>query len=41
MERGKALTVAQTKPQDDIRQIAIARSNELKNCLQQSLIKRW
>ena len=30
MERGKALTVAQTKPQDEIRQIAIARSNELK-----------
>ena len=30
MERGRALTVAQTKPQDEIRQIAIARSNELK-----------
>jgi len=30
IERGKALTVAQTKPQDEIRQIAIARSNELK-----------
>ena len=30
IERGKALTVAQNKPQDEIRQIAIARSNELK-----------
>jgi len=30
VERGKAMTIAQNKPQDELRQIAIARSNELK-----------
>ena len=30
VERGKAMTIAQNTPQDELRQIAIARSNELK-----------
>jgi hypothetical protein len=40
MDRGKAMTVAQTKPQDELRQVAIARSNELKKVAYQAPLSR-
>lgn len=40
VDRGRAMTVAQTNPQDEIRQMAIARSNELKKIAYQSPLSR-
>src|SRR6056300_1777757 len=40
MDRGKAMTVAQIKPQDELRQVAIARSNELKKVAYQAPLSR-
>ena len=40
MDRGKAMTVAQIKPQDELRQVAIARSNELKKIAYQAPLSR-
>ena len=40
MDRGKAMTVAQSKPQDELRQVAIARSNELKKIAYQAPLSR-
>ena len=40
MDRGKAMTVAQNKPQDELRQVAIARSNELKKIAYQAPLSR-
>ena len=40
MDRGRAMTVAQNKPQDELRQVAIARSNELKKIAYQAPLSR-
>ena len=40
VERGRAMTVAQNKPQDELRQVAIARSNELKKIAYNSPLSR-